>query len=254
MPGRAVGLSLAGRTGPVNRRPDHQGITAMSLHEITAAYGEPGLRVRLAHEQRRLASAVGRIKIGQTLALASELHAGDRRQNEPYINHPLRVALRIMCHYGVLDPDVICAALLHDTVEDHADDLSPDGRSGALAVLAARFGRPVAVLVAAVTNPECQACHDKDGRYLRHLTASLAECPWARVVKASDFTDNGIGLHYTTGAKATQLARKYTPLVPVLKDLIARPDTPLADDVKATIRAQLDTAAKQFAVVLDEGK
>ena len=35
------------------------------------------------------------------------------------MNHLLRVAIRILSYYGVRDPDVVCAALLHDAVEDH---------------------------------------------------------------------------------------------------------------------------------------
>ena len=59
----------------------------------------------------------------------------------------------IIVHYDVSDADIICAALLHDSVEDHADDLSPAGRPGAFAMLTACFGPQVADLVAAVTNP-----------------------------------------------------------------------------------------------------
>ena len=36
----------------------------------------------------------------------TRLHAGDRRQREPYACHPLRVAIRILSHYRVTDPDV----------------------------------------------------------------------------------------------------------------------------------------------------
>lgn len=43
----------------------------------------------------------------------------DRRQREPYLNHLLRVAIRVISHYGVRDAEVVCAALLHDAVEDH---------------------------------------------------------------------------------------------------------------------------------------
>ena len=75
-------------------------------------------------------------------------------QREPYANHLLRVTIRILSHYRVSDPDVACAALLHDAVEDHAADLAPGGgRQGALAVLAGRFGGRTAALVAAVTKP-----------------------------------------------------------------------------------------------------
>jgi len=78
---------------------------------------------------------------------------------------------------------------------------------------------------------------------------SLAASPWARVIKASDFTDNGVGLIHTSGPKVPRLARKYAPLVPVLADLIARPDTPLAAPVKARILGQLVAAQQRFAVI-----
>jgi len=187
------------------------------------------------------------MKSEQGLALAADLHHHDRRQDEPYINQPLRVALRVICHYNVQDADVICAALLHDTVEDHADRLSTEGRQDALHVLADQFGPRVADLVSAVTNPVYDPNRDKHAQYADHVVTALAQNPWARVIKASDFTDNAGGLHYTTGAKAARLARKYTPLVPMLQDLVDRPDTPLAADVKDQIRHQLNRAADRCA-------
>ena len=47
-----------------------------------------------------------------------------------------------MSHYGVRDGDVICAALLHDAVEDHAAELAPDGtRRGRDGGAGGEFGR-----------------------------------------------------------------------------------------------------------------
>ena len=101
-------------------------------------------------------------RLAEALALASQLHREDWRQNEPYINHPLRVATRIMSHCGIGDPDMIAVALLHDTVEDHAAELAPGGTTAAaLAAVAGRFGRRVAELVTAVTNPEYEPERDK---------------------------------------------------------------------------------------------
>jgi (p)ppGpp synthase/HD superfamily hydrolase len=222
-------------------------ITEMPLHQLTAIHGEPGLRLRFAHEAARLGSDDDCAKAERALTLATDLHRNDRRQDEPYINHPLRVALRIICHYDVLDTDVICAALLHDTVEDHVDRLSTNGRQGALHVLAEQFGQRVAGLVSAVTNPIYDPSRDKHTQYSEHVVTSLTPCPWARVIKVSDFTDNAVGLHYTTGAKVTRLAHKYAPLVSILQDLIDRPDTPLAADVKDHIRDQLHRAADRCA-------
>jgi hypothetical protein len=67
--------------------------------------------------------------------------------------------------------------------------------------------------------------------------------------KVSDFTDNGVGLIYTTGPKAAKSARKYAPLVPVLADLIARPDTPLGCQAKARILRQLSAAQDRLAAI-----
>ena len=165
------------------------------------------------------------------------------------MNHLLRVALRIVVHYGVQDPEVVCAALLHDAVEDHADGLAAGGRAGAVAALAAQFGPRVAGLVDAVTNPGYEPGADRHQQYRDHVAASLAASPWARVIKASDFTDNGVGLIHTSGPRAARLARKYAPLVPVLSDLIARPDTPLPAQAKARILGQLVTAQVRFAAI-----
>jgi len=224
-------------------------VMVMPLHAVTAMYGEEGLRARFAAEIGRLPDPAGREQAARALQLAGDLHAADRRQREPYVNHLLRVALRIMSHYGVDDIDVICAALLHDAVEDHADGLAAGGRAGAVAALAAGFGPRVAGLVDAVTNPERVPGIDRHQQYREHVAASLAASPWARVIKASDFTDNGVGLIHTSGPKTVRLARKYAPLVPVLADLITRPDTPLAPPVKARILGQFVAAQERFAVI-----
>jgi hypothetical protein len=69
------------------------------------------------------------------------------------------------------------------------------------------------------------------------------------VIKVSDFTDNGVGLIHSTGSMLERLAAKYAPLVPVLRELIARPDTPLDDQAKERILRQLDLAAERFAAI-----
>jgi hypothetical protein len=168
------------------------------------------------------------------------------------VNHLLRVAIRIISHYGVHDADVACAALLHDAVEDHAGELAPDGggRPAALAALAAEFGPRMAELVAAVTNPEYDPDRDEHEQYREHVTDSLRRWPWARVIKASDFADNGAGLIHTTGPRVEKLAGKYAPLVPVLRDLITRPDTPLDAAARQRIMAQLDRAEERFSAIL----
>jgi len=230
-------------------------LLTMPLHAITSTYGEAGLRDRFAAEIASWPDEERR-RIEGALDLAARLHAADRRDREPYVNHLLRVAIRIISRYGVRDADVVCAALLHDAVEDHPAELSGPGRpadsgqAAALAGLAAEFGPRVAELVGAVTNPVWTQGRDQDEQYREHVAQSLSGSPWARVIKVSDFTDNGVGLIHTTGPRLHRLAAKYAPLVPVLTDLISRPDTPLDAAVKEHIMAQLARAADRFAAVL----
>lgn len=244
-----VAAGSAAGTGVAQR----QLLARMPLHAITSVYGEAGLRERLLAEVARF-PATDRARIGEALELASRLHAADRRQREPYVNHLLRVTVRVLSHYRVSDADVACASLLHDCVEDHAAALAPGGtQQDALSALSARFGERVASLAGAVTNPLWDAGRDKHEQYREHVAASLGRCPWARVIKASDFTDNAVGLFHTTGPMLARLAGKYRPLVPVLRELVLRADTPLEQDVKDMIARQLDGAQQRFAAICGDG-
>jgi hypothetical protein len=229
-------------------------VATMPLHAITSTYGEQGLRERFAMEISSFPEQDKR-RLNQALDLAARLHAADRREREPYLNHLLRVAIRIMSHYGVHDTGVICAALLHDAVEDHAAELAGDhaDQAAALAVLAGEFGPRVAELVGAVTNPPYAPDRDANEQYREHVAVSLRRDPWARVIKASDFTDNGVGLIHTSGPRLAKLAGKYAPLVPILREVISLPDTPLGTEAKQHIATQLDRAEERFAAVLPPG-
>jgi hypothetical protein len=228
-------------------------LQTLPLHTITEVYGEAGLRDRFSREILRFGEPDWR-RLSTALALAGDLHRQDRRTREPVVNHLLRVTLRVMCHYEVDDVDLLVACLLHDSVEDHPADLAGDGHDdpaeAALGVLADRFGPRVAGLVRAVTNPAYDRGGDVHAQYRAHVTASLDRHPAARIIKVSDFTDNGVGLIRTTGPKLRKLARKYRPLVPELKELITRPDTPLHDRIKRHITGQLDRADERFTAIL----
>lgn len=237
----------------------------MPLHAVTEVYGQAGLAQRLTHELRRLPPGA-RDSVADAARWAQHLHADQRRTREPYANHVLRVALRILCHYRVTDPDVLIAALLHDVVEDQpwaaagitagVTNHGPPPRAAALAVITAKYGARVARLVAAVTNPDRPATSGADWQtlnlqYVEHLATALDAEPWARVLKLSDFTDNGVGIIHTVGPKVRRSARKYNGFLPVLRDLLDRTDTPLKAEVKAHINGQLDLAERRFAAILD---
>lgn len=230
-------------------------LKTMPLHAITETYGEQGLRDRFELEIRELPEP-GAQRLREVLELAARLHSGQRRVREPYLNHLLRVTLRILVYYRVTDIEVLTAALLHDAVEDQPWGLTdrpesdPPPTTEALLVISERFGHRVARLVDAVTNPDWDPKRDRHEQYRAHVKKALEYEPWARVIKISDFTDNGVGVIHTTGPKMAQAATKYAPLVPTLRELVSRPDTPLPDDVKQHIYEQLDLAERRFAAIL----
>ncbi|WP_280262273.1 HD domain-containing protein [Nocardia wallacei] len=226
-------------------------LSVMPLHTISDVHGESGLRRRLELESEKLPEPE---RVGAALDLASDLHREDRYGREPYVNHLLRVAIRIVSHYEVRETDVVVAGLLHDAVEDHAPELSGartgSTTDGALTEVGERFGDRVATLVAAVTNPPPDPSMDRHAQYREYVSTSLDRDPWARVVKISDFTDNGVGILYATGPVMHKLATKYRPLTDVYRDLVTRTDTPLADHVKDHILDQLDRADERFDAIL----
>ncbi|HET9967685.1 MAG TPA: HD domain-containing protein [Streptosporangiaceae bacterium] len=56
--------------------------------------------------------------IGRAYDIAARCHQGQkRRSGDPYITHPVAVTM-ILAGLGIADDQMLCAAMLHDTVED----------------------------------------------------------------------------------------------------------------------------------------
>ncbi|MBP3592235.1 MAG: bifunctional (p)ppGpp synthetase/guanosine-3',5'-bis(diphosphate) 3'-pyrophosphohydrolase [Clostridia bacterium] len=104
-------------------------------------------------------------KIKQAFLYASSLHEGQMRlSGEPYISHPVSVAT-IVAELG-LDTDSICAALLHDTVEDCADRTS-------LETLSKMFGEEVSMLVDGLTKIIQVQVADKEEAHIENIRKML---------------------------------------------------------------------------------
>ncbi len=104
-------------------------------------------------------------KIKSAFLYARELHEGQFRvSGEPYICHPVAVA-EIVASLE-LDTDSICAALLHDTIEDCGDKTSIDE-------VRSRFGDDVASLVDGLTKIREINVTDKEEAHIENIRKML---------------------------------------------------------------------------------
>jgi len=104
-------------------------------------------------------------KIRRAYEYSKELHEGQyRNSGDPYITHPIAVA-EILAGLE-LDSDSICAALLHDTVEDCSSKTS-------LEYISAQFGEDVALLVDGVTKMVHLNVEDKEEAHIENIRKML---------------------------------------------------------------------------------
>ena len=104
-------------------------------------------------------------KIKKAFVYAESLHSGQfRLSGEPYISHPVAVAV-IVAELG-LDTDSICAALLHDTVEDCADKTNLD-------IIAKMFGKDISMLVDGLTKIIQVQVADKEEAHIENIRKML---------------------------------------------------------------------------------
>ena len=104
-------------------------------------------------------------KIRKAYLYAADLHEGQfRNSGEPYIIHPIAVA-EIVAALG-LDTDSICAAFLHDTVEDCSDKTN-------IETIEKEFGSEVAMLVSGLTKMVDMNIEDKEEAQMENIRRML---------------------------------------------------------------------------------
>ncbi|SFM72996.1 RelA/SpoT family protein [Thermodesulforhabdus norvegica] len=148
-------------------------------------------------------------RIFEAFEYASALHKDQKRKSgEPYITHPVSVAEIIAREFEILDVTLLCAALLHDTVEDvpHVD----------LSDLRKRFGQAVADFVDGCT--KIGLGHDGNSVYMTHskILKSASRRLGVLIIKLADRLHNLRTLHYLSSAKRQKIATEtldiYAPL------------------------------------------
>lgn len=113
----------------------------------------------------------------KAMAFAADKHRNQRRKDadaSPYINHPIALAHMLVNEGSIEDPDVLCAAVLHDTIEDTettADELKE------------HFGEKITSIVLEVTDDKSLPKHARKQLQIEH--APLIS-PEAKLVKLAD--------------------------------------------------------------------
>ncbi len=130
---------------------------------------------------------------------AARLHAGQsRRSGDPYITHPLAVAT-ILAELG-MPHDTICAALLHDTIEDTQYTIGQ---------LREEFGEDIAALVDGVTKLDKVKYGDAaQAETVRKMVVAMSRDIRVLVIKLADRLHNMRTLRYIPRAKQEQKSRE----------------------------------------------
>lgn len=210
----------------------------------------------------------GNEQVIESVSLAAFAHDGAFRKEsrrgveyrDPFIIHPLRNALRVQRWYAGWNcprlSDMVCAALLHDTVEDAAERIidfygdmffqhGDTPRETAFNVLARKFGDGVSDTVIRLTNPEDVRSHED---YAEHLRVWVVTDERAYVTKAADLVDNAGSLkHMDASPRRERLARKY--VVPV-QLLLAHSEVVSAVGPRSRIEDRLRRVEADLSAIL----
>lgn len=141
--------------------------------------------------ERKLIKSIGKLfsdleknKIKKALNFAKKKHQGQFLcEKIPYIAHPIRVALILIEELKNKDTEIICAALLHDVIEDCEVNSSDLKKS---------FGQEVLKLVLGVTRirPDNESEEEKSKNKLKKIREISKSNKRIRLLKLCDVLDN----------------------------------------------------------------
>ena len=115
------------------------------------------------------------------LVFASDKHKNQKRKGNsaiPYINHPIQVAQLLVSVGEITDISILCAAILHDTVED--TDATPED-------IQTQFGVTIANIVAEVSDDKNLK---KEERKRLQIVNAAKKSQAAKALKIADKTCN----------------------------------------------------------------
>jgi guanosine-3',5'-bis(diphosphate) 3'-pyrophosphohydrolase len=136
------------------------------------------------------------------ISFAARVHRHQLRKDgqTPYVAHVYRVAMILRHLFGVADPKVLTAAVLHDTIEDTTTDFDE---------IAEAFSQDVATVVVALTKDKRLPEAEREEAYGKQLAAGG---PAVCLCKLADVYDNLTDSHtmpLEKRAKSVANARRY---------------------------------------------
>jgi GTP diphosphokinase / guanosine-3',5'-bis(diphosphate) 3'-diphosphatase len=191
---------LASSPGAVQERLDLNEFERRLLDDLFAIVSE--------HAEDS-AVEIDRARVGDAFVFACEHHADQRRKSgEDFIVHPVGVAR--ICAGMRLDTETLCAALLHDTVED---------TSASLEEVRERFGEQIAAIVDGVTKLTGIAFQSRDeaqAENYRKMMVAMATDVRVILIKLADRLHNMRTIDAMPKQKQIEKAREtldiYAPL------------------------------------------
>jgi GTP diphosphokinase / guanosine-3',5'-bis(diphosphate) 3'-diphosphatase len=130
----------------------------------------------------------------KALTFSAEKHTKQRRKDieeSPYINHPIALA-NILAQRWVIDENVLCAAILHDTLEDTETTANE---------LRKHFGEKITSIVLEVSDDKSL---DKEVRKQMQIEHAASISHEAKLVKLADKIANITDIINTPPAKWTK--------------------------------------------------
>jgi GTP diphosphokinase / guanosine-3',5'-bis(diphosphate) 3'-diphosphatase len=201
---------------------DRKSAPAVEVGEL--AVSRPASRSELNEFERRLlgdlfaivsehaadsAVEIDRERVEEAFVFACEHHAAQRRRSgEDFIVHPVGVAR--ICAGMRLDTETLCAALLHDTVEDTSASIEEVGE---------RFGEEIAQIVDGVTKLTgitFQSRDEAQAENYRKMMVAMATDVRVILIKLADRLHNMRTIEALPKQKQTDKAREtleiYAPI------------------------------------------
>jgi guanosine-3',5'-bis(diphosphate) 3'-pyrophosphohydrolase len=150
----------------------------------------------------------------EAVSFAARAHHGQIRKDgkTPYASHVFRVCLIVRHVFGLDEPAMLTAALLHDTIEDTTTDFDDIER---------KYGGDVARWVAYLSKDKRLQDDEREEKY----RAGLAAAPWqVKACKLADIFDNLLDSRHLSAEQRRRTVNRSKLYLAALEE----PDLPAA--------------------------